>query len=52
MQYKSAKEVWVKLNPSHEGDDKVKEENLQTFIMRFERLRMSENEGISSELTK
>ena len=46
MHCKSAKEVWVKLNQNHEGDDKVKQEKIQTFGMRFESLRMNENESI------
>lgn len=41
------KEVWIKLNQSHEGDGKVKKEKLQTFTMRFETLRMSEDESIA-----
>ena len=47
MHYKSTKEVWVKLNRSHEGDDKVKKAKLQTFQMRFEILKMSEEERIA-----
>jgi len=39
---KSSKEVWVKLNQSHEGDDEVKQAKLQTFRMRFEILKMGE----------
>ena len=39
---KSTKEVWVKLNQSHEGDDKVKKSKLKTFRMSFQSLKMSE----------
>jgi len=46
MHCKSAKDVWEKLNQSHEGDDKVKQAKLQTFRMRFENLSMSEDETI------
>ena len=46
MHCKHAKEVWVKLNQIHEGDDKVKQEKLQTFRMRFEMLKIIENESI------
>jgi len=46
MQCKSAKEVWEKLNKSHEGDDKSKQSKLQTFKLRFERLRINEEEII------
>lgn len=36
----------MKFNQSHEGDDKVKHAKLQTFRMRFESLKMSEEESI------
>lgn len=36
MHSKYAKEVWVKFNYSHEGDDEVKQTKIQTFKMRFE----------------
>jgi len=39
-------EAWVKLNQSHEGEDKVKQVKLQTFRMSFEILTMNENERI------
>jgi len=52
MHCKSAKEVWVNLNQGHEGDDKVKWSKLQTFKMRFESLRMSEDESIAKYFLK
>lgn len=43
---KYSKEVCMKLNQSHEGYDKVKKVKLQTFIMRFENLKMSEEKNM------
>ena len=40
MYSKSANKVWVNLNQSHEGDDRVKKEKLQTLKMSFEILKI------------
>ena len=42
MHCKSAKEVWVKLKQSHEGDDKVKQVKLQKYRAQFENMKMDE----------
>ena len=44
---KSVKDVWEKFNKIHEGYEKVKQAKLQTFVMRFESLRMNGEEIIS-----
>jgi len=46
MHCKSINEVLVKLNWSNKWDEKVNQVKLQTFRMRLEILRMSENEII------
>jgi hypothetical protein len=43
---KSAKEMWVKLKTIYEGDEKVKESNLQIFRANFKQLKMNEDENI------
>jgi len=52
MHNKYDKQVSVKLNQSHEGDDKFKKAKLQTFRMRFESLKMSEEEIIAEYFPK
>ena len=47
MQLESTKEIWDKLVNNYEGDEKVKLAKLQTYIMQFEILRMSEDENIA-----
>lgn len=46
MHFKSTYEMWENINQFQEGDDKVKQAKLQNFRMRFERLKMNENESI------
>lgn len=46
MHCKLDKEVWDKLENKYEGDSKVKKEKVQTYRMRFEILRMKEDETI------
>ena len=47
MHCKYVKELWVKLNQIHEGDEKFNQDKLQTFRMRFESLIISEDEIIA-----
>jgi hypothetical protein len=44
--YKSAKEIWDKIQNIYEGDSKVKATKFQTYIGQFEQLKMQENENI------
>jgi hypothetical protein len=46
--YKSAKEIWDKLQNINEGDTKVKEAKLQTYRGQFEQLKMKEYKDITS----
>jgi hypothetical protein len=48
MQLESAKEIWDKLVNGYEGDEKVKLAKLQALIMKFESLRMSEDDYVAS----
>ena len=43
----SAKEMWDKLVNSYEGNEKVKDANIQTHRLKFEQLKISEDETIS-----
>jgi len=43
----TAKEMWDKLISSYEGNEKVKDAKLQTYRLKFERLKMNEDETIS-----
>jgi hypothetical protein len=45
---KSAKEIWDKIQNIYEGDSKVKETKLQTYIGQFEQLKMKEDENIAA----
>ena len=47
MHLDSAKEMWDKLISSYEGNEKVKDAKLQTHRLRFEQLKMNEDESIS-----
>ena len=38
--------MWDKLNSSYEGNEKVKDEKLQTYRIQFEQLKMKEDETI------
>ena len=46
MHCNSTKEVCMKINASHEGDEKVKKAKIQTLKMRFEIFKMSEEGSI------
>jgi hypothetical protein len=46
--YKSAKDIWDKLQNIYEGDTKVKETKLQTYRGHFEQPKMKEDEDIST----
>jgi hypothetical protein len=50
MHCKSTKEMWDKLKNTYEGDDKVKQEKLQTHRSQFEILKMDEEENIAAYL--
>jgi hypothetical protein len=47
MHYESAKEMWDKLISSYEGNEKVRDAKLETHRLKFEQLRMSEEETVS-----
>jgi len=42
--------MWDKLQNTHEGDDKVKKEKIQTHRSPFEILKMNEEENIARYL--
>ena len=46
MHLGTAKEMWDKLINSYEGNEKVKDAKLQTYIIQFEQLKMKEDETI------
>jgi hypothetical protein len=46
--YKSAKDIWDKLQNIYEGDSKVKVAKLQTYRGQFEQLKMKEDENIAA----
>jgi hypothetical protein len=52
MHCKSTKEMWDKLQNTYEGDDKVKQEKLQTHRSQFEILKMDEEENIATYLLR
>jgi hypothetical protein len=47
MHLQTAKEMWDKLISSYEGNEKVKAAKLQTFRLKFEQLKMNEDETVS-----
>jgi hypothetical protein len=47
MHLQTAKELCDKLICSYEGNEKVKDAKLQTFRLKFEQLKMNEDETIS-----
>jgi uncharacterized lipoprotein YehR (DUF1307 family) len=47
MQLESAKEIWDKHISSYEGDESVKDAKLQTHRLKFEQLKMNEDERVS-----
>ena len=46
MHLESTKEMWDKLISSYEGNEKVKDAKLQTYILQFEQLKMKEDETV------
>jgi hypothetical protein len=48
MHFKTAKDLWDKLQNIYEGDTKVKGAKLQTFRAKFEQLKMKEYEDIAT----
>jgi hypothetical protein len=47
MHLDTAKAMWDKLINSYEGNEKVKDAKLQTYRLKFEQLKMNEDETIS-----
>jgi hypothetical protein len=47
MHLQIAKEMWDKLINNYEGNEKVKDAKLQTFRLKFEQLKMNEDETVS-----
>jgi hypothetical protein len=47
MHLQTAKEMWDNLISSYEGNEKVKDAKLQTFRLKFEQLKMNEDETVS-----
>ena len=47
MHLETAKAMWDKLINSYEGNEKVKDAKLQTYRLKFEQLKMNEDETIS-----
>ena len=47
MHFESTKEMWDKLISSYEGNEKVKDDKLQNYRLKFEQLKMNEDETIS-----
>ena len=41
MHLESTKDMWDKLVNSYEGNEKVKDAKLQTYILKFEQLKMN-----------
>ena len=52
MHLESTKEMWDKLVSSYEGNKKVKDAKLQTHRLKFEQLKMNEDEKVSKYLLK
>jgi hypothetical protein len=47
MHLDTAKAMWDKLSNSYEGNEKVKDAKIQTYRLKFEQLKMNEDETIS-----
>jgi hypothetical protein len=47
MHLQTAKEMWDKLINSYEGNEKVKDAKLQTYRLKFEQLKMNEDETVN-----
>jgi hypothetical protein len=52
MHCKSKKEIWDKLKIIYEGDNKFKQEKIQTYIGQFEGLKMKEEGNIAEFLQR
>ena len=52
MRCKTTKQAWDKLKIIYEGESKVKESKLQTYIGHFESLKMKEEENIGEYLLR
>jgi uncharacterized lipoprotein YehR (DUF1307 family) len=48
MHCDTKKDIWDKLQNIYKGDAKVKEGKLQTYIAKFEQLKMKEDEDIAT----
>jgi hypothetical protein len=46
MHFETAKAMWDKLINSYEGNEKVKDAKLQTYRLKFEKLKMNEDETV------
>jgi hypothetical protein len=46
MHLQTSKEMWDKLIRNYEGNEKVKDAKLQTFRLKFEQLKMNEDETV------
>jgi hypothetical protein len=47
MQLDSTKEMWDKIISSYEGNEKVKDAKIQTYRLKFEQLKMNEDEIVN-----
>jgi hypothetical protein len=47
MHLETAKAMWDKLISNYEGNEKVKDDKLQTYRLKFEQLKMNEDEIVS-----
>ena len=47
MHLDSTKEMWDTLAKNYEGNEKVKDSKLQTYRLKFEQLKMNEDEIVS-----
>jgi hypothetical protein len=52
MHLDTAKAMWDKLINNYEGNEKVKDAKLQTYRLKFERLKMNEDETISKHFLR
>jgi hypothetical protein len=52
MHLGTGKEMWDKLINNYEGNEKVKDANLQTYRMQFEQLKMKEYETVGKYLLR
>jgi hypothetical protein len=52
MHLDSAKGMWDKLISSYEGNEKVKDAKLQTYRLKFEQLKMNEDETVNKHFLR